>query len=88
MLNRLNSPMKPAAADAVTRPLKISWIIGDAMPSTPMPAVTLRHKTPQSSQNCCVVHATSTGTDAAPAPAARSAGGVHPAGAQPGAGRR
>ena len=81
--------MKPAAADAVTRPLKISWIIGDAMPSTPMPAVTFRHSTPHSSQNCFVVQATfdrhRRGVRRA---VATSAGGVQPAGVQPGAGRR
>ena len=54
MLNRLSRPTKPAAAPGVTRPGNISWIIGEAWPSTPMPAVTLRQSTPQSSQNCGV----------------------------------
>jgi hypothetical protein len=34
--------------------LNISWIIADAWPSTPIPAVTLKHSTTQSSQNCGV----------------------------------
>jgi hypothetical protein len=60
MLNRLSSPANPAAADASTRPLKTSWIIGDAIPSTPIPALTFRQSTPQSAQNCGVFQATST----------------------------
>src|SRR6185436_19895485 len=89
MLNKLRRPAKPAAADGVTRPLKISWIIGDAMPSTPIPALTFRHKTAHSSQNCGVFDATFTGTarTACETPAA-SRGGVHPAGVQPGGGSR
>ena len=43
MLKMLMSPTKPAAATAVTP--NISWIISDAWPSTPMPAVTLRNST-------------------------------------------
>ncbi len=62
MLNRLIKPTKPAAAAAVTRPGNISWIIGDAWPSTPMPAVTFMHSTTHSSQNCGVRQATSTDT--------------------------
>src|SRR5436190_13792428 len=63
MLNRLSRPANPAAADAVTRPLKISWIIGEATPSTPMPALTFRQSTAHNSQNWRVLHATLTGTD-------------------------
>ena len=44
MLNRLSRPTKPAAAAAGVTP-NISWIIGDAWPRTPMPAVTLRRRT-------------------------------------------
>ena len=33
-------------------PPKISCSIGEAMPITPMPALTFRHSTPQISQNC------------------------------------
>jgi hypothetical protein len=36
-------------------PGNISWIIGDACPSTPMPAVTFRHSTTHNSQNCGVL---------------------------------
>ena len=42
----------------VTRPVKISWIIGEAWPITPMPAVTFMHSTTHSSQNCGVRQAT------------------------------
>ena len=48
MLNRLSSPTKPAAATGVTLPWNISWIIGEAWLSTPMPAVTLRNRMAQS----------------------------------------
>ena len=57
MLKRLSSPTKPAAATAVMRPGNISWLIAEAWPSTPMPAVTLRHSTHQISQNCGVFSA-------------------------------
>ena len=57
MLNRLSSPTKPPAAAAVTRPGNISWLIAEAWPSTPMPAVTFRHSTLQISQNCGVFSA-------------------------------
>src|SRR6185436_19392129 len=89
MLNRLRRPAKPAAADGVTRPRKISWIIGDAMPSTPMPALTFRHRTAHSSQNCGVFEATFTGTARTDCGvAAALSGGVHPAGAHAGGGSR
>ena len=57
MLNRLIRPTKPAAAVTVTLPGNISWLIADAWPSTPMPAVTFRHSTHQISQNCGVFSA-------------------------------
>ena len=57
MLNRLISPTKPAAAVTVTLPGNISWLIAEAWPSTPMPAVTFRHSTHQISQNCGVFSA-------------------------------
>ena len=57
MLNRLNSPTKPEAATAVIRPRNISWLIAEAWPSTPIPAVTLRHRIHQISQNCGVFSA-------------------------------
>ena len=57
MLKRLISPTKPAAATAVMCPGNISWLIAEAWPSTPMPAVTLRQSTHQISQNCGVFSA-------------------------------
>ena len=51
----LSSPTKPAAAATVTP--NISWIISDACPKTPIPAVTLRKSTPHKSQNCGVLTA-------------------------------
>ena len=50
------------AGTPISRPPNTSWIIGDAMPITPIPALTLRHSTPHSSQNCGVFHAWSTCT--------------------------
>src|SRR5471032_1246213 len=47
MLKSESSPTKPAAAAAVIDVLKLSWIITDACPSTPIPAVTLRNSTSQ-----------------------------------------
>ena len=88
MLNRLSRPANPAAADGETRPAKTSWIIGEAMPSTPMPALTLRHRTAHSSQNWRVRQATSAVTDGETEAGAAAAGGVQPSGAQPGGGRR
>ena len=55
MLNRLSSPTKPAAATTDTLPGNISWVMAEAWPSTPMPAVTLRQSTHQISQNCGVL---------------------------------
>ena len=46
-----------APATPISLPPKISWIIGDAMPMTPIPALTFMHRTIQSSQNCGVRHA-------------------------------
>ena len=51
MLAKLSSMTNPAAAAAVTTPGNISWIIGDAWPSTPMPAVTLTQSMTQRSPN-------------------------------------
>ena len=65
MFARLSSPTNPAAAAAPITPGNISWIIGDAWPSTPIPAVTLRQSTAQSSQNCLVLIASSTCTSGA-----------------------
>ncbi len=57
MLKMLSSPTKPPAAAAVTRPGNISWLIAEACPSTPIPAVTFMHSTIQISQNCGVFSA-------------------------------
>ena len=57
MLKMLSSPTKPPAAAAVTRPGNISWLIAEACPSTPMPAVTFMQSTIQISQNCGVFNA-------------------------------
>ena len=40
-----------------SRPPNTSCSIGEAMPTTPMPALTFRHSTPHSSQNCGVPNA-------------------------------
>ena len=55
MLKMLSRPTKPAAALGVMRSLKTSWIIADAWPRTPIPAVTLKQSTTHSSQNCGVL---------------------------------
>src|SRR5437762_907492 len=88
MLKRLSRLVNPAAAETVTRPLKISWIIGEAIASTAIPAVTFMHRTPQRNQNCGVFHATSTGTEPVSAVTWVSGGGVQPAGFQPAFGNR
>ena len=72
----------------MTLPLKISWIMGEATANTPMPAVTFMHRTPHSSQNCGVRHATSTDTLALVTRRCGVADGVHPAGFQPSSGTR
>jgi hypothetical protein len=56
-LSKLINPTNPAAAVAVMWPANISWLIADAWPITPIPAVTFRHSTYQISQNCCVFNA-------------------------------
>ena len=88
MLNRLKRPTKPAAAEGDTAPLNTSWIIGEAWPRTPMPAVTLRQSTAQSSGNWTVRNARSACTCPVVTRPPWSAGGVQPAGRQPAAGRR
>src|SRR6186997_773569 len=70
-------------------PPKISWIIGDAIPMTPIPALTLRQSTDQSSQNCGVFQAFATWTlPRVIMPSALGGGGVQPGGVHPGGGRR
>lgn len=89
MLNRLRSPTNPAAALAVMVPLKTSWIIADACPNTPMPAVTLKQRTTHSSQNCGVRIAAA-GVTCSRVIMARAApvGSTQPSGFQPAAGTR
>ena len=53
MLKSEINPVKPAAT-AADAP-KISCSIGDAMPMTPMPALTFRQSTAQINQNCFVL---------------------------------
>src|ERR1700728_670719 len=86
-LKMLMNPTKPAAAPGVTRPEKVSWIIGDAWASTPMPAVTLRKRTAQRSQNCGVLSASSAVTFAV-GTSFFGAPGTYPAGTYPGGGTR
>src|SRR5215475_1479590 len=88
MLKRLSSPTKPAAASGVTLPAKISWIMGEATPSTPMPADTFMHKTTHNSQNCGVRQATFTATLALVTKGLGAEEGFQPAGFQSGAGTR
>src|SRR3954468_14862224 len=60
MLHSDSSATNPAAAAAPTGVevfLKKSTIIGDAFSRIPMPAVTLKHRTTHSSQNCGVLMA-------------------------------
>ena len=52
-IKEAEQPDKAAGARSCpTRPRNISWIMGDACSSKPMPAVTFRNRTPQRSQNC------------------------------------
>ena len=62
--------------------------MGDAWPSTPIPAVTFMQSTTHSSQNCGVRHATSTDTLACVTSARGCAEGTQPAGFQSSAGTR
>src|SRR5262245_30783901 len=89
MLKMLSRPTKPAAALGVIFPLNISWIIADAWPSTPIPAVTLKQRTTQSSQNCGVLIASPGVTLCCVISVfAFSGGGTQPAGFQPSGGTR
>src|SRR6185312_5667424 len=88
MLARLSSATKPAAAAGRFPLKKISWIIGDAWPITPMPAVTFKHNTHHTSQNCGVRIASFTSTLAVVTSLGGVSGAVHPAGCHPSRGRR
>ena len=58
----LSSTTKLAASFTLTVPGNISWIMADACPSTPIPAVTFTHSIVQRSQNCGVRTASRTVT--------------------------
>ena len=73
---------------SISRPPNTSWIIGEAIPITPIPALTLRQRTAHSSQNCGVFQAVSTCTCRAVIIATCLACGFHPAGFQSGGGTR
>ena len=62
MLASDSRPTKPAAAAAVIRAGNISWLMAEAWPRTPIPAVTFMQSTIQSSQNCGVRNAVPTST--------------------------
>ena len=68
-------------------PGKKSDQIGAARSRMPIPAVTLKHSTTHSSQNCGVRMALRAETSKAPA-STPSVGGVQPRGRQPGGGTR
>src|SRR4051812_27942014 len=88
MLARLSSPTNPAAALAVITPGNISWTIGEACPSTPIPAVTFRQSTAHNSQNCGVVIASVASTCGPAAVDLARCAAAAPAGDQPGGGTR
>src|SRR5271169_779189 len=85
-LKMLMNPTNPAAATGFTRPSKVSWIIGDACDSTPMPAVTLRNRTAHKSQNWGVPSARSAVTLAAVTSFRGVVEGTYPAGEKSGGG--
>ena len=83
-----SSWLKPTSGSPISLPPKISCSIGEAMPITPMPADTLRHSTPQISQNCGVLCASLRCTLLCVIIALAFAGGVQPSGRQPAGGTR
>src|ERR1700693_4359002 len=93
MLASDSSATNPAAAEASTALLgavgKKSWEIGDAFSRMPIPAVTLKHSTTQSSQNWGVLMALAADTLAVVINDPVFCGsGFQPCGVQPGAGTR
>ena len=79
---------KVTPGSSISRPPNTSWIIGDAIPITPIPALTLRQSTAHSSQNCGVFHARSTCTCRVVIMPLCRTGGIQPAGFQSGGGTR
>ena len=79
--------VKPISGWPISEPAKISCSIGDAMPITPMPALTLRKSTAQISQNCAVLWASRRWTwPCVIMTLAPGAGGAQPSGRQPAGG--
>ena len=78
------------AETSISEPPKTSCNIGEAMPITPMPALTFMHSTIQSSQNCGMRHTllACTWHWVIMVLLARSEGGVQPSGFQPLVGTR
>src|SRR3979411_3203645 len=88
MLKGRGRPTRPAAPAGETALPNISWIMGEAWLSTPIPAVTFMHNTPHRSQNCGVRHAMLTRTLALVTSLFGCAGGTQRSGLQSGAGTR
>src|SRR3954463_3090354 len=86
MLKSESSPTKPAAAAGATP--RVGWRMGEAVWRTPMPALTLRKSTNQTSQNCGVLMASAALTSAVVMSFCAVALGVQPAGFHPGCGTR
>ena len=80
--------VNPTPGCPISEPPKISCSIGDAMPMTPMPALTLRQSTAQISQNCLVLCASRRCTWCWVIIVLVSLGGVQPSGRQPVGGMR
>jgi hypothetical protein len=49
------SSKKVTSGRPISEPAKISCSIGEAMPMTPIPALTLQHRTAQTRKNCGVL---------------------------------
>src|SRR5690606_30132032 len=77
-----------ARGTSIRRPPNISWSIGEAMPMTPIPALTFRQSTPQTSQNCGMRQTFFTCTWPFVIMAELRLGGVQPFGCQPADGTR
>ena len=83
-----SSAEKPRSGRPIRRPPKISCNIGDAMPSTPMPADTLRQSTTQIIQKASVLCASFRSTWRVVIMALVVVEGVQPSGRQPAGGTR
>src|SRR3954469_19551644 len=85
-LQRESRPTYPAAAAGET--WNMSWIMGDAWPMMPMPALTFMQRTIQSIQNCGVFQAEFTLTSAFVIRGFTCSFGSQPAGFHPSGGTR